>query len=51
MGMRFKQIRHMQKASSLKSDVYKSALHAWQDPHDPPQKNISYKSLCILSLD
>ena len=51
LRMRFKQIRHMQKAGSLKSDIYKSALHAWQDPHNPPEENITYKPLCILSLD
>ena len=42
--MRFKQVRHMQKASSLKTNVHESALHPRQNSHHSSQVNVSYQA-------
>ena len=49
--MRLKQVRHMQKTSTLQPDVDKGTLHSWKDPYHSPQKNIANKTFGILAFN
>ena len=51
LGVCFKQIRHMQKAGSLKTDVHESALHARQNPHHSSEVNISHQTFGTNAFD
>ena len=44
LGVCLKQVRHMQKTCSFKTDVHESALHTRQDPYHSSEINISHQS-------
>ena len=46
-----KQVRHMQKAGSLKANVHKCALHPRQNPHHSSQVNVAHQTFGASTLD
>ena len=46
-----KQVRHMQKAGSFKTDVYESTLHARKNTNNSPPIDISNNTFCTSTFN